>query len=39
MERILAEEALRREGQDHSSAARRLGLKPAAFKKLLAVEV
>ena len=35
IERILAEEALRRENQDHSSAARRLGLKPAAFKKLL----
>lgn len=38
LERLLAEEALRREGQDHSSAARRLGLKPAAFKKLLAAE-
>ena len=35
IERILAEEALRRENQDHASAARRLGLKPAAFKKVL----
>ncbi|MDB6069578.1 MAG: two component, sigma54 specific, transcriptional regulator, Fis family [Verrucomicrobiales bacterium] len=39
IERLLAEEALRRENQDHSSAARRLGLKPAAFKKLLGPEV
>ena len=38
IERLLAEEALRREGQDPSSAARRLGLKPAAFKKLIGPE-
>ena len=38
LERQLAEEALRREGQDHSAAARRLGLKPAVFKKLLGPE-
>ncbi len=38
LERQMAEEALRREGQDHSAAARRLGLKPAVFKKLLGPE-
>jgi DNA-binding NtrC family response regulator len=38
IERQLAEEALRRENQDHTSAARRLGLKPTAFKKLLGPE-
>ena len=35
MGRQLAGEALRREGQDQAAAARRLGLKTAAFKKLL----
>ncbi len=35
IERLLAEAALRREGQDAAAAARRLGLKPAGFKKLL----
>lgn len=39
IERLLAEEALRRDNQDHSSAARRLGLKPAVFKKLLGSEI
>lgn len=39
IERLLAEEALRRDNQDHSSAARRLGLKPAVFKKLLVSEI
>ncbi len=38
IERQLAEEALRRDGQDHAAAARRLGLKPAAFKKLVGAE-
>jgi DNA-binding NtrC family response regulator len=36
--RQLAAEALRRDGQDAAAAARRLGLKPTAFRKLLEPE-